>query len=112
MSDCIFCSIAAGRIPAKLLYEDDDAVAFDDLHPQAPVHALVIPRRHIVSLAESSDADAALLGHLQRAAVAVAKAKGLAAYRVVTNSGAEAGQSVFHLHLHVLGGRPMQWPPG
>lgn len=110
----MFCRIAAGKIPAKLLHSDDLAVAFDDLNPQAPVHALVVPRRHIATLDDTSDGDAVLLGHLLRTATKVAGAKNLGTrgYRTVINCRAEAGQSVFHLHLHLLGGRALQWPPG
>lgn len=114
MSDCIFCRIAAGTIPAKIVYQDEQAVAFEDVNPQAPVHVLVVPRRHIPSAGELAAADAGLLGHLALTCVKIAQDKGIAGsgYRIVTNTGANAGQSVFHLHLHVLGGRPMAWPPG
>ena len=109
----IFQRILDGDVPADVVYEDDRCLAFRDLDPQAPVHVLVIPRRPIASLAAATDADRDLLGHLLRAADAVAKKEGVGdAYRVVVNSGADAGQSVFHLHLHVLGGRAMSWPPG
>lgn len=114
MSDCIFCRIAQGRAPARIVVEDDDAIAFHDLHPQAPVHLLVIPRRHVVSVAQAADSDRDLLGHLLLVAARAARQAGIAdsGYRIVTNCGAGAGQSVFHLHLHVLGGRPLRWPPG
>ncbi|MGB0911042.1 MAG: histidine triad nucleotide-binding protein [Nitrospirales bacterium] len=114
MSDCIFCRIVAGTIPATILHDDDDCVAFEDLHPQAPVHALVIPKRHLVSLADVEEGDANLLGRLMLACSHVAQKKelGEAGYRVVTNIGRSAGQTVFHLHFHVLGGRGFQWPPG
>jgi len=113
MSDCPFCRIAAGEIPARKLFEDDDVVAFHDLNPQAPVHVLVIPRRHVVSLDAAEDGDAPLLGRLLAGARRAAREAGVASgYRVVTNCGAPAGQSVFHIHLHVLGGRAMSWPPG
>ena len=113
MSDCVFCRIAAGEIPARKLFEDDEVVAFHDLSPQAPVHVLVIPRRHVASLDAAADGDGALLGRLLLAARRAARENGVAqGYRVVTNSGSSAGQSVFHIHLHVLGGRPMSWPPG
>ncbi len=114
MSDCIFCRIAAGTLPSKVIHEDDQAVAFEDLNPQAPVHMLVIPRKHVVSIGEMDQADSRLLGHLMLTCAKIATEKGLAAtgYRVVTNTGANAGQSVLHLHLHLLGGRPMAWPPG
>jgi histidine triad (HIT) family protein len=112
--NCLFCKIAAGEIPAQLVYEDDRAVAFRDINPQAPTHVLVIPREHLASLADAEDGQESLLGHLLLAAARVARAGGLAesGYRTVINNGAGAGQSVFHLHLHVLGGRPLQWPPG
>jgi histidine triad (HIT) family protein len=113
MSDCVFCRIASGQIPARKLFEDDDLVAFHDLSPQAPVHVLVIPRRHVASLDAASAADTPLLGQLLAGARRAARETGVASgYRVVTNCGPEAGQSVFHIHLHVLGGRPMSWPPG
>lgn len=114
MSDCLFCKIAAKTIPAKLVHEDDRAVAFDDINPQAPAHTLVIPRRHVASVAELNEADAGLLGHLLLVGNQVAKQKGIAegGYRLVVNTGRNGGQTVFHLHLHLLGGRPMHWPPG
>ena len=111
---CIFCKIAAGEIPAKKVHEDDDVVAFRDLNPQAPTHVLIIPKRHVPSLAEAAEGDGALLGRLLLAARDIAVQEGIAGagYRVVTNSGELGGQSVFHIHLHLLGGRPMTWPPG
>lgn len=114
MSDCLFCKIAAKTIPAKLVHEDDQVVAFDDINPQAPVHTLVIPRKHVASMAELNEADAGLLGHLLLVGNQVAKQKGIAegGYRLVVNTGRNGGQTVFHLHLHLLGGRPMHWPPG
>ncbi len=104
--DCIFCKIAEGQIPSQKVYEDDQVVAFRDIQPQAPVHLLVIPRKHIPSLNEASAEDAQLLGHALLTASRVAKEAGLAerGYRVLTNIGKDAGQTVFHLHLHVLGG--------
>lgn len=110
----IFAKIIRKEIPAQILHEDELALAFRDIQPVAPAHFLVIPKKPIVSLAEATPDDAALLGHLMVVAAKVAAAEGLAAtgYRVVTNSGADAGQSVFHLHLHVIGGRPLRWPPG
>ena len=112
--DCIFCKVVAGEIPADNIYGDDRAVAFRDINPQAPVHALVIPRAHIESLDDAAQRDEALLGHLLRVAARVANQEGLSesGYRTVINTGAGAGQSVFHLHLHVIGGRPLAWPPG
>jgi histidine triad (HIT) family protein len=112
--NCIFCKIVAGEIPAAKLYEDERAVAFADLNPQAPTHALVIPRAHVASLNEASESDEALLGHLLLVAARVAREAGRAAsgFRTVINTGADAGQSVFHIHVHVLGGRRLTWPPG
>lgn len=114
MSDCIFCRIIAKDIPSKIVHEDEHTVAFDDVNPQAPVHVLVVPRRHVPSLNEAKAEDSALLGQLMRTCLAVAGEKGLSesGYRVVTNIGADGGQTVSHLHLHVLGGRAMRWPPG
>ncbi|HEX8285645.1 MAG TPA: histidine triad nucleotide-binding protein [Pyrinomonadaceae bacterium] len=110
--DCIFCKIVAGEIPAAKIFEDDRAVAFRDINPQAPTHALVIPRAHVASLNEAAESDEALLGHLLVVAARVAREAGHAGFRTVINTGAEAGQSVFHVHAHVLGGRRLTWPPG
>jgi len=112
--DCLFCKIIAGEIQAELVHEDERCVVIRDVNPQAPTHLLVIPRDHIESLDEASQKDEAMLGHLLRVAARVANDEGLAdgGYRTVINTGAGAGQSVFHLHVHVLGGRPMHWPPG
>ena len=113
MSDCLFCKIAAGEIPSKKVYEDDDFFAFHDITPQAPTHVLVIPRRHIASLDDAGEDDQALLGRLLLVCRGLASELGIAGgYRVVNNCGAPAGQSVFHVHFHLLGGRPMGWPPG
>ena len=114
MSDCLFCAIAADAIPADVVYRDADAVAFRDIAPQAPVHVLVIPRAHHASAAELAAADPALAGRLLEVAGAVAVQEGVAdsGYRVVTNTGEGAGQSVAHVHFHVLGGRDLTWPPG
>jgi histidine triad (HIT) family protein len=115
MLDCIFCRIASGEIPANVLARSDSALAFRDLHPQAPTHVLVIPVRHVQSTAELADADRApVLGEIMRLAVEVAAQLGLAdaGYRLVVNTGADGGQSVGHLHVHLLGGRLMGWPPG
>jgi histidine triad (HIT) family protein len=111
---CLFCKIVAKQIPAQILFEDDDVLAFHDINPGAPTHVLVIPKLHLAGLDAATAEHAALLGKLmlatQRAAALTGLQKG--GYRVVTNSGPDAGQSVFHLHLHVLGGRPLAWPPG
>ena len=111
--ETIFAQIIRKEIPADIVYEDDRALAFRDSNPQAPVHVLVIPKEPIVSVAEATEAQAGVLGHLLLVAQKVARDEGVGdAFRVVANSGAGAGQSVFHLHLHVLGGRPLSWPPG
>ena len=111
--DCLFCKIAAGTIPVARLYENDHVLAFPDINPQAPTHILVIPRRHIASLAHATPEDTPLLGELLAAAGEVAKAQGLEnGYRLVVNTGADGGQTVGHLHVHLLGGRAMHWPPG
>ena len=113
MSDCIFCKIANKEIKSDIVYEDDRVVAFNDINPHAPVHILVIPRKHIVGVAEARDEDAELMGHLQLVAARLAKEKVVAeGYRIVVNSGPLAGQSVMHLHYHLLGGRRLNWPPG
>ncbi len=114
MSDCLFCRIVAGEIPADLVAEADEWVAFRDIHPQAPTHVLVVPRRHIATLDDLEPSDASLVGTLVAAATEIARAEGLVegGYRVAANCGAGAGQSVFHIHLHLLGGRPFTWPPG
>lgn len=113
MSDCIFCKIVAGEIPAQIVHADDEVVAFRDVSPQAPVHVLLVPRRHVASLDAAATGDAPLLGRLLLAARSVAAAEGIAGgYRVVSNCGPSAGQSVFHLHIHLLGGRTLGWPPG
>lgn len=113
--DCIFCKIATGEIPAKKLYEDDRVVAFADIDPKAPVHTLIIPKQHIGSLAEvgASEEEKILVGHLHSIANHLARQQNLAkGYRIVINIGPEGGQTVDHLHLHLLGGRQMHWPPG
>jgi len=113
LSDCIFCKIANKEIKSDIVYEDDRVVAFNDINPHAPVHVLVIPKKHIVGVAEARDEDAELMGHLQLVAAMLAKEKGIAeGYRIVVNSGPLAGQSVMHLHYHLLGGRRLNWPPG
>ncbi|HEX8202390.1 MAG TPA: histidine triad nucleotide-binding protein [Isosphaeraceae bacterium] len=111
---CIFCKVVNKEIPAHLLFEDDDLLAFFDFNPAAPTHVLVIPKRHVVSLGATTEGDERLLGRLLLAARRVAEATGISetGYRTVINTGAQAGQSVFHLHMHVLGGRGLSWPPG
>jgi len=110
---CIFCKIIDGSIPSTAVYQDEQCYAFADLHPQAPVHILVTPREHIASLADGIEGDRALLGHLLWAAAQIAHSKGLGkGYRVVINTGEDGGQTVDHLHVHLLGGRAMNWPPG
>ncbi len=109
---CLFCKIARREIPATLVAETEDCIAFRDINPQAPVHVLIVPRTHVPSLNEATDA--AMIGRLSLMAAEIAKREGIAdrGYRTVLNTNAEAGQTVFHLHLHLLGGRPMTWPPG
>jgi histidine triad (HIT) family protein len=113
VADCLFCRILAKQIPARMVHEDADVVAFEDLHPQAPTHVLVIPRKHIPTANDLGPDDEALVGKLYRAAAAIAKARGIATsgWRAVMNVNRDPGQSVFHVHLHVLGGKPMGWPP-
>ena len=111
-SDTIFGRILKGEIPCQEVHSDERCLAFRDVNPQAPVHVLVIPREPIVSLAEADETHEALLGHLLLVAARVARQEGLTGWRTVINSGAEAGQTVFHLHVHVIGGRPLAWPPG
>ncbi len=112
--DCLFCKMAKGEIKPDLLYEDDHVLAFKDINPQAPVHFLVIPRQHISTLNDLDDSHAELIGRMYLAAKKIAKEQGIAegGYRSLINCNAEAGQSVWHVHLHVLGGRTMAWPPG
>ena len=114
MSDCLFCRIVAGEVPADKVAESDRALAFRDINPQAPTHVLVIPRDHFANAAELADADGDLLAEVFRLAATVAEQEGVrdAGYRLVTNTGEAAGQTVDHLHVHVLGGRPLNWPPG
>ena len=114
MEDNIFARIARKEVPVEAVYEDEHVIAFRDISPQAPVHALVIPKEHVESLDDIGQRDEALMGHLMRVASRVANEQGLAesGYRTVVNNGAGAGQSVFHLHVHVLGGRELSWPPG
>ena len=114
MSDCLFCKIVNGQIPASIVYQDDRLVAFKDINPQAPMHVLVVPRRHIDSLNALAAGDDGLVGEMVRRAAAIAREKGFAdrGFRTVFNTNAEAGQTVFHIHLHVLAGRGLGWPPG
>ena len=111
-ADCLFCKIVRGEIPAKLVHESDECIAFRDIDPKAPVHVLVIPREHVTSLNETSDAT--LIGRLAVVAAEIARKEGIAesGYRTVMNTNRDAGQTVFHLHLHLLGGRSLSWPPG
>ena len=112
MNDCLFCKIIAGDIPSAKVYEDEYCYAFRDIAPQAPTHFLVIPKAHIASVAEVTEDNAAVVAHIFAVISKVTKELGLESYRVVSNIGEQAGQSVFHLHFHVLGGRDMTWPPG
>ena len=114
MSDCLFCKIVAKTIPAQVVHEDDHTLAFDDIHPQSPVHTLVIPKKHVASVQDLGEADQTLLARLLLTCTKVAKDKGLAdsGFRFVANTGRDGGQTVFHLHFHVMGGRHMGWPPG
>ncbi len=114
MRDCIFCKIVNKQIPSKIIYEDEIAVAFEDVNPQAPVHALIIPKKHIPTLADFSEEDYGIIPHIFKIANRIAKEKGIAerGYRIVNNCNAESGQTVFHIHFHLLGGRQMHWPPG
>ena len=113
-TDCLFCMIRDGQIPAQITYRDDEVLSFKDIGPKAPLHELVIPLRHMATLADAAAEDAALLGRLMVVAAKRAKESGLAAggFRVVMNAGDDAGQSVHHVHLHLLGGRALAWPPG
>lgn len=110
--DCVFCKIVAGEIPTDKIYEDEDIIAFNDLDPQAPIHFLVIPKKHITSLATLDESDSDLVAKIMLVIQKLAKENNLEGYRVVTNIGEDGGQSVPHLHFHVLGGRAFHWPPG
>ncbi len=112
MNDCLFCKIASGEIPSKKVYEDDSVFAFSDISPQAPVHILIIPKQHISTLDDISENNSALMGKIVHTASKLAKDNNLEGYRLVANCNEIAGQSVFHIHFHLLGGRPMRWPPG
>jgi histidine triad (HIT) family protein len=110
---CLFCQIIDGSIPSKAVYQDEQCYAFADINPQAPTHVLIVPRVHIASLAEAGPEDKPMLGHLMVVAAEIARQKGLGVgYRVVANTGSDGGQTVDHLHLHLLGGRALGWPPG
>lgn len=114
MGECIFCGIAAGTLPARRVYEDEDLLAFEDIHPRAPVHILIIPRRHVSSILDLEKSDHALMGSVLGLAGHLARERGLEqrGFRIVSNTGPDAGQSVFHIHFHLLGGRTLGWPPG
>lgn len=114
MSDCVFCRIIEKKMPSKIVYEDELSLVFEDINPQAPVHMLVIPKKHIPTLLALKEEDDHLVGHLLKVANKIARDKGISerGFRVVTNCNPESGQTVYHIHLHVLGGRYMHWPPG
>ena len=113
MPDCIFCRIIRGEAPTKKVYEDDRVFAFEDVNPQAPTHFLIVPKKHIVGLKEARPEDAEIIGYSHLIAAKLARERGIEdGYRTVYNVGPRAGQSVFHLHLHLIGGRPLRWPPG
>ena len=113
MDSCLFCRIIRGDLLAKKVYEDDHTFAFEDIQPQGPTHVLVVPKKHLRGLKEAEPEDAELLGHCQLVAAQIARERGIEdGYRTILNVGPGAGQTVFHLHLHVIGGRPMKWPPG
>ncbi len=113
MNDCVFCRIVRGETPAQIIYQDEEVTAFHDINPRAPVHILIVPNRHIAGVAHVEPEDEPALGHLFTVARRLAEETGITqGYRLVVNSGPLAGQSVFHLHLHLLGGRPFRWPPG
>ena len=114
MTDCLFCKIRDGEIPCDKVYEDDDVIAFKDVNPQAPTHVLVVPRKHIATINDLEEDDGNIIGAMMMAAKEIAAAEGIAedGYRLVLNCNAKAGQTVFHIHLHLLGGRALVWPPG
>ena len=113
MSDCLFCKIVSGEIPSKKVYEDEYTYAFEDLDPKAPTHVLIVPKKHIRGLKEASAEDAEIVGRCHLAAAHIARQRGIEdGYRTVLNVGPKSGQSVFHLHVHLLGGRDLRWPPG
>ena len=114
MADCLFCKIRDGKIPSKKVFEDERVFAFEDIYPQAPTHVLVVPKKHLATMNDVTVADTEWVGHLFYAGTRIAQERGLSenGYRLVINTNADAGQTVFHVHLHVMGGRPFQWPPG
>jgi histidine triad (HIT) family protein len=114
MAECLFCRIIRRDLPASVVYEDDRLIAFDDINPQGPTHVLVVPKRHIASLNDLSEGDDQIVGQLVRRAAAIADERGVSSggFRVVFNTNRDAGQSVFHIHLHLIGGRHLSWPPG
>ncbi len=114
MSECLFCRIVEGNLPASIVFQDERLIAFEDINPQAPTHLLIVPRRHVATLNELTAEDDGLVGEMIRRAAAIAKDRGIAegGFRTVFNCNAGAGQTVFHIHLHLLGGRPLEWPPG
>lgn len=113
MTDCLFCKIIAGEVPSKKIYEDEKTFVFEDINPQAPTHVLIIPKKHVIDLKEAQETDAELIGYCHLVAARIARQRGIEnGYRTVYNVGPGAGQSVFHLHLHLLGGRKLTWPPG
>ena len=114
MESCVFCKIVAGEIPARKVYEDADLLAFEDLNPAAPVHVLIIPKKHVATLRDVGEAEGELIGAIFTAANGIAREKGVAeeGFRMVVNCGENGGQTVFHLHFHLLGGRRVEWPPG
>jgi histidine triad (HIT) family protein len=113
MNDCLFCKIVTGKVPAKKIYEDERVFVFEDIHPLAPTHVLIIPKEHIAGLDQANEADAGIIGYCHLVAARIAQERGLeSGFRTVYNVGPDAGQTVFHLHLHLLGGRKMGWPPG
>ena len=113
MSDCLFCNIIAGKIPSKKVYEDDRVYAFEDVRPSAPTHVLIVPKEHIIDLKHAKPEDAGIIGYSQLVAAKIARERGIEeGYRTVYNVGPKAGQSVFHLHLHLIGGRELKWPAG
>ena len=113
MTDCLFCKIIAARIPSKKVYEDEKTFVFEDINPQAPTHVLIVPKKHIAGIDQATEEDAEIIGYCQIVAAKIARERGLKnGFRTVYNVGPHAGQTVFHLHLHLLGGRQMSWPPG